>query len=169
MTVLNLPVVRWGKPYDSLEKDEVRHFITGEPIAKVSQANGGLLERDMRHAGRARQLLRDIPIDDLIECVKKAGELYLNATLPIGDGTQSPDEFARQQSASTGLPVHMCKANMQKNYFVLSNMNKMLDALTRGLPLSILSRGYGVENRGVVVSYQAQTSALGLVLPSNSP
>jgi acyl-CoA reductase-like NAD-dependent aldehyde dehydrogenase len=167
--MLTLPVLRWGKPYDSLEKDEVRHFITGEPIAKVSQANGGLLERDMRHAPRARQVLRDIPIEDLIERVKKAGELYLNATLPMGDGTQSPDEFARQQSASTGLPVHMCKANMQKNYFVLSNMNRMLDALTRGLPLSILSRGYGIENRGVVVSYQAQSPAVGLVLPSNSP
>jgi acyl-CoA reductase-like NAD-dependent aldehyde dehydrogenase len=167
--MLTLPILRWGKPYDSLEKDEVRHFITGEPIAKVSQANGGLIERDMRHVSRARQVLRDIPIEDLIERVKKAGELYLNATLPMGDGTQSPDEFARQQSASTGLPVHMCKANMQKNYFVLSNMNRMLDALTRGLPLSILSRGYGVENRGVVVSYQAQAAALGLVLPSNSP
>ncbi|MEX2140601.1 MAG: aldehyde dehydrogenase family protein [Pirellulales bacterium] len=167
--MLNLPVLRWGKPYDSLEKDEVRHFLTGEPIAKVSQANGGLLERDMRHAPRARQVLRDIPIEDLIERVKKAGELYLNATLPLGDGTQSPDEFAGQQSASTGLPVHMCKANMQKNYFVLSNMNRMLDALTRGLPLSILSRGYGIENRGVVVSYQAQSPAVGLVLPSNSP
>ncbi len=45
----------------------------------------------------------------------------------------------------------------------------MLDALTRGLPLSILSRGYGVESRGVVVSYQAQSPAVGLVLPSNSP
>jgi acyl-CoA reductase-like NAD-dependent aldehyde dehydrogenase len=167
--MLTLPVLRWGKPYDSLEKDEVRHFISGEPIAKVSQANGGLLERDMRHAPRARQVLRDMPIEDIIERVKKAGELYLNATLPMGDGTQSPDEFARQQSASTGLPVHMCKANMQKNYFVLSNMNRMLDALTRGLPLSILSRGYGIENRGVVVSYQAQSPAVGLVLPSNSP
>jgi acyl-CoA reductase-like NAD-dependent aldehyde dehydrogenase len=167
--MLTLPVLRWGKPYDSLEKDEVRHFITGESIAKVSQANGGMLERDMRHAPRARQVLRDIPIEDLIERVKKAGDLYLNATLPIGDGTQSPDEFARQQSASTGLPVHMCKANMQKNFFVLSNMDRMLDALTRGLPLSILSRGYGVENRGVVVSYQAQSPAVGLVLPSNSP
>jgi acyl-CoA reductase-like NAD-dependent aldehyde dehydrogenase len=167
--MLTLPVLRWGKPYDSLEKDEVRHFITGEPMAKVSQANGGLLERDMRHAPRARQVLRDMPIEDIIERVKKAGELYLNATLPMGDGTQSPDEFARQQSASTGLPVHMCKANMQKNYFVLSNMNRMLDALTRGLPLSILSRGYGIENRGVVVSYQAQAPAVGLVLPSNSP
>src|SRR5204862_3817666 len=32
-----------------------------------------------------------------------------------------------------------------------------------------LNRGYGMENRGVIVSYQAQTSAVGLVLPSNSP
>ena len=37
----------------------------------------------------------------------------------MGDGTQTPDDFARQQSASTGLPEHMCKANMEKNQFVL--------------------------------------------------
>jgi acyl-CoA reductase-like NAD-dependent aldehyde dehydrogenase len=48
-------------------------------------------------------------------------------------------------------------------------MDQMLDALTRGLDLSILSNGYGVESRGVVVSYQAQAPAVGLVLPSNSP
>jgi acyl-CoA reductase-like NAD-dependent aldehyde dehydrogenase len=167
--VLNIPILRWGKPYESLETDEVKHFLTGEPIAKVSQANGGLLQRDMRKAANARKVLRDIPIDDLIERVKKAGDLYLNATLPLGDGTQSPDDFAHMQSASTGLPEHMCKANMAKNYFVLSHMDQMLDALTRGLNLNILSNGFGVENRGVVVSYQAQAPAVGLVLPSNSP
>ncbi|HEY2147852.1 MAG TPA: aldehyde dehydrogenase family protein, partial [Pirellulales bacterium] len=167
--MLNLPVLRWGKPYDSLEKDQVVHFITGEPIARVSQANGGLLQRDARHAPNARKKLREIPIADLIGRVKKAGELYLNGTLPMGDGTQSPDAFVRAQSASTGLPEHMCRANMQKNLFVLSHMDQMLDALTRGLPLEILSRGYGVENRGVIVSYQAQANAVGLVLPSNSP
>ena len=74
--MLNIPVLRWGKPYESLEVDTVVHFITGEPIAKVSQANGGLLERDMRNAQRARDVLREIPIDELIERVKKAGELY---------------------------------------------------------------------------------------------
>ena len=167
--MLNIPILRWGKPYDSLEVDEVVHFMTGEPIAKVSQANGGLLQRDMRKAPGARETLRAIPGDELIERVKKAGELYLNATLPIGDGTQSPDEFAHVQSASTGLPEHMCKANMQKNFFVLSHIDQMLDALTRGLDLNILTNGYGVESRGVVVSYQAQAPAVGLVLPSNSP
>src|SRR5881396_3092598 len=63
----------------------------------------------------------------------------------------------------------MCKANMSKNHFVLSNMDRILDCLTRGLDLDILTRGYGMESRGVIVSYQAQSPVLGLVLPSNSP
>ncbi len=167
--MLSLPVLRWGKPYDSLEKDKVVHFNTGEPIAEVGQANAGILARDMRQAKRARDVLRDIPTQDLIEKIKKAADLYLSGTLPLGNGTQSPDEFVRSQSASTGLPEHMCRFNMEKNHFVLTNMDRMLDALTRGLDLNILTRGYGMESRGVVVSYQAQSPVLGLVLPSNSP
>ena len=169
MPILNIPISRWGAPYTSLETDDVVHFITGETLARVSQANTGLLARDMRLAERARNVLTDIPVADLIAMMKTAGDLYLNATLPMGDGAQTPDDFARQQSASTGLPEHMCKANMSKNHFVLSNMDRILDALTRGLDLNILTRGYGIESRGVTVSYQAQAPVLGLVLPSNSP
>jgi acyl-CoA reductase-like NAD-dependent aldehyde dehydrogenase len=167
--MINIPVLRWGQPYTSLEEDNVVHFISGETLAKVGQANPGLLAKDIRHLPRAREVLREIPCRDLIQMMKKAADLYRDGTLPMGDGAQSPDDFARQQSASTGLPEHMCKANMAKNHFVLSNMDKILDALTRGLDLEILTRGYGVESRGVMVSYQAQSPALGLVLPSNSP
>ncbi len=169
MAVLNIPILRWGQPYTSLDTEDVVHFITGEKLASVSQANTGLLGRDKRLAARARQVLTEIPISDLIAMMKKAADHYLNGTLPMGDGSQTPDDFARQQSASTGLPEHMCKANMSKNHFVLSNMEKILDALTRGLELDILTRGYGVESRGVTVSYQAQSPILALVLPSNSP
>jgi acyl-CoA reductase-like NAD-dependent aldehyde dehydrogenase len=123
----------------------------------------------MRHAPRARKVLQEIPIKELLKIVKKAGELYVKATLSFGDGTQSPDDFVKMQSATTGLPEHMCRFNMEKNHFVLSNMDQILDALTRGLDLDILSRGYGVESRGVPVSYQAQSPVLGMVLPSNSP
>ena len=167
--MLNIPVIRWGKPYESLDVDKIVHFSTGESIAQVSQANGGIIQRDMRKAHKAREILRDIPCSELIERLKKAGDLYLNGDLPVGDGIQTPDDFAYQQSATTGLPEHMCKANMAKNKFVLDNMETILDALTRGLDLEILTRGYGIEDRGVVISYQAQTSALGAVLPSNSP
>jgi len=165
---MHLPVLRWGAPYDSLEKDEVVHFSTGEPIASVSRANGGMIQRDMRKAQRARDVLREIPIDDLIARAGKAGELYMNATLPMGDGTQSPDDFARAQSASTGLPEKMCRANMKKNGFVLAEMRKILDSLSRGLSLDVLAAGHGVE-RGVEVSFQVQSPVVGLVLPSNSP
>ena len=166
--MLEIPILRWGQPYKSLETDTVVHFSTGEPIAKVSRANGGLIGRDMRKASRAREVLREIPIDDLIERVGKAGELYMNGSLPIGDGSQTPDEFARAQSASTGLPERMCRANMKKNGFVLAEMRRILTSLTRGLSLDVLSTGHG-EERGVPISFQAQTSVLGLVLPSNSP
>jgi acyl-CoA reductase-like NAD-dependent aldehyde dehydrogenase len=167
--MLNIPILRWGTPYHSLDQDEVVHFLTGETLAKVSQSNTGLLGRDMKYAQRARDVLAGIPVSDLIRMMKKAGDLYQNATLPMGDGEQTPDDFARQQSASTGLPEHMCKANMAKNHFVLAHMDQILDALTRGLDLDILTRGYGVESRGVTVSYQVQAPVLGLVLPSNSP
>jgi acyl-CoA reductase-like NAD-dependent aldehyde dehydrogenase len=166
--MLNIPVLRWGTPYTSIDVDPVVHFATGEPIANVSRANGGLIQRDMRKAARAREVLRDIPIDDLIARAGKAGELYMNATLPMGDGTQSPDEFVRAQSASTGLPERMCRANMKKNAFVLAEMRAILSSLTRGLALDVLSTGHG-EERGVPISFQAQSPVVGLVLPSNSP
>lgn len=167
--MLEIPILRWGQPYDSLEREQVVDFLTGEALASVSQANAGIVARDLRKSQRARDTLRELTCEDLIDRVRKAADLYLNATLPVGNGQQGPEEFARLQSATTGLPVHMCRANMQKNHFVLSHMDQVLDALTRGLDLSILSQGYGQEERGVVVSYQAQSPVLGLVLPSNSP
>ncbi len=166
--MLNIPVLRWGQPYTCLDVDTVVHFVDGEPIAKVSRANAGLIQRDMRKAGRAREVLREIPMDDLIRRADAAGQLYMNATLPMGDGTQTPDEFVRAQSATTGLPERMCRANMKKNAFVLAEMRSILTSLTRGLDFDMLAEGHG-EERGVPISYQAQSPVVGLVLPSNSP
>ena len=87
--MINIPVLRWGEPYESLETNEVIHHRTGEVLATVGQANPGLLARDMRKANRAREALREIPIKDLVEMMKKAGDLYLNETLPLGDGEQT--------------------------------------------------------------------------------
>ena len=106
--MIHIPVLRWGEPYESLETDKVVHFISGEVLAEVGRANAAMVERDMRFAQRARDVLREIPIADLLKMMKKAGELYAKADLPLGDGTQTPDQFARMQSATTGLPEHMC-------------------------------------------------------------
>src|SRR5215831_2303465 len=169
--MIHIPVLRWGEPYKSLETDTVVHFQTGEVLAEVGRANAALVERDMRIAQRARDVLREIPIAELLKMVKKAADLYTKAELPLGDGTQTPEQFARMQSATTGLPEHMCKFNMEKNNFVLGNMDKILDSLTRGLDLNILTKGYGFDpvRPNVPVSYQCQSPVLGMVLPSNSP
>ncbi|MEZ6126537.1 MAG: aldehyde dehydrogenase family protein [Planctomycetaceae bacterium] len=167
--MIEIPVIRWGKPYESLEKADVVHFETGEVMARMHQANGGLVQMDMRKSAQARAALRKFTPQQLIEMCVRAADLFLEAELPLGSGTQTPEQFCRIQSATTGLPLNMAKGNMGKIAFVLKNMGATLDALTRGLPLEILHRGYGMEARGVMVSYQSTTDAIGLVLPSNSP
>src|SRR3954447_12283651 len=166
--MLTIPALRWGQPYATMETDTLAHFATGAPVARISRANPGLVQRDMRRAQQARDALRAVPIDDLIERIQKAGDLYLTATLPMGDGTQTPDEFVRAQSATTGLPERLARANMKKNSVVLTGMRQILSALTRALDFTVLTSGHG-EERGVPISYQAHSPVLGLVLPSNSP
>lgn len=167
--MIELPAIRWGEPYESLEIDQVNHFYTGEPVAKVHTVGAGIIRRDAKKARRARRALQAMSPAELIEKCKKAGELFESGTLPVGDSQQSPEDFIAQQSATTGMPVSMCRANVTKNAFVLKNIDRVLDCLTRGLSLDILAQGYGEEGRGVTVSYQAECDALGAVLPSNSP
>lgn len=167
--MIELKAIRWGEPYESLEVDQVNHFYTGEPVARVHCVGAGIIQRDAKKARHARRALQAIPPAELVTRLKKAGELFESGTLTVGDSQQSPDDFIAQQSATTGMPVAMCKANVAKNAFVLKHIDRILDCLTRGLSLEILARGYGEEGRGVVVSYQAQCDALGAVLPSNSP
>jgi acyl-CoA reductase-like NAD-dependent aldehyde dehydrogenase len=166
---MHLTAFRFGKPYESLERNKLVHFMTGEPVAEVSQVGGAIVNRDLRKAENARKAILKISPEEIVERLQTAGNLYALGTVEVGGVKQSPDDFARQQSATTGLPENLCLANMKKNLFVLSNMDRMLDALSRGLPPEVFWRGYGTEHRDVVVSYQAQSPVLGLVLPSNSP
>ena len=48
--MIHFPVLRWGQPYKSLDVDKVVHFESGEPLAEVSQAIGGMIQRDLRRA-----------------------------------------------------------------------------------------------------------------------
>lgn len=167
--MIELPAIRWGEPYQSLEVDQVNHFYTGEPVAKVHTVGSGIIKRDARKARNARRALQSMSPAELIDRCKAAGELFESGKVTIGETQQSPEDFIQQQSATTGMPISMCKANVTKNAFVLKNIDQILDCLTRGLDLNILAQGFGEEGRGVTVSYQAQCDALGAVLPSNSP
>ena len=124
--MIHLPILRWGQPYKSLDSDRVLHFLTGEPVAEVSQATAGIIGRDMRSSHRARANAR-LPSAELVARVERAADLFVNADLPLGDGSQSTADFVRQQSATTGLPERLCRLNMEKLQFVLRNISGILN------------------------------------------
>lgn len=170
MNLPHLPALRRGKPYESLDKTEVLNHRTGEPMAYVSQVNAGILRKDLGRIGEARAALKKFTVEELIAISAKAGEFFLNGTLPLGDKghTQTAQEYIETLSASSGLPHIMVKRNMAKIHFALTNVRTVLNGLSRGLPMEVIDRGYG-EQAGCSVSYYPTTNALGLVMPSNSP
>jgi len=169
-TLPHLPALRGGRSYESLEKTEVLDHSTGQVVAVVSQVNAGILKKDLQKIGAARTALRKFTCAQLIEISAKAGELFLNGTLPLGDKghTQTADEYVRTLSGTSGLPFVMVRRNMAKIHYALTHVGTVLNGLTRGLPLDVIDRGYG-EQSGAAVSYYPTTQALGLVMPSNSP
>lgn len=164
----HIPLLRRGEPYYSLETIALPDLRTGETVTLVSQANPGLIGRDLARSGAARAALEALSVAELIEVSARAAELFLDGELPLGEATQTADDYVRQLSATTGLPESMARANMTKSHYVLSEMATVLGGLTRGLDLEILDRGWGVQD-GRTVSYRRETDVLGGVLPSNSP
>jgi aldehyde dehydrogenase family protein len=166
----HIPALRRGKFYESLDKLEIKDHRTGEIKASVSQVNAGVVRRDLQRIGESRAALKRFTIAQLIKMCARAGEEFLNGTLPFDDksGAQSARQYIETLSATSGLPHAMVRRNMSKIHDALTNMKAILNGLTRGLDLSILDRGFG-EQFGTPISFYPATQALGLVMPSNSP
>ncbi|HEY1050246.1 MAG TPA: aldehyde dehydrogenase family protein [Prosthecobacter sp.] len=169
-TVPHLPALRKGRPYESLDKVEVKDHKTGEVCATVSQVNAGIVRKDLAKIGEARKALKKFTVAQLVEITAKAGELFLNGTLPLGDKghTQSPQEYIETLSRTSGLPHVMVKRNMAKLHYALTHMDFILNGLSRGLDMKVIDQGFG-EQAGCPVAYFPTTNSLGLVMPSNSP
>jgi len=169
--MVHLPILRHGVPYRSVEVATVVHHRTRQPFVQVSQANTGLIRRDLLRQDEARAELAAIPARELIAMAARAAELFTTGTLPLDpvDGvTQSPQEYVEQLSATTGLPHVLVRRNMRKIHGVLSQMGEVIAGLTRGLDLSVLDSGVG-ESDGHLFSFFPRGHSLGVVLPNNSP
>ena len=53
----HIPILRGGEPYYSLSVNTLEHVATGEPVAEISQANSGLIERDIEATHRRQRWL----------------------------------------------------------------------------------------------------------------
>ena len=166
--MLHIPILRKGEPYKSLDVVTVPHHRTREPFVEISQANNGLIRRDLLDQASAKRALEAYTSAELIEISVLAADHFASDDLPLGDVVQTPQDYIEQVSATTGLPHVLARRNMAKIESVMRQMRSVLNGLTRNLDLGILDRGFG-ELRGQALSFFPRAQSLGVVLPSNSP
>ena len=155
---LRLPILRQGQPYYSLDVARVPHHRTREPFVEVSQANPGLIRRDLGKQDIPRSLLQKLTTAELVDICVRAAEIF----------TDDPSDYIAQVSATTGLPFVLAERNMLKIKSMFANMESVLNGLTRGIDWDLLDRGFGKFD-GRTLSFFPRTQSLGAVLPNNSP
>lgn len=165
--MLHIPLLRRGVPYKSIDRAVTKHYLTGQPFVEISQANLGLIRRDLLQQADSRAALARFKTAELIEMCRAAAEIYLNDTLPLGDAMQSPQDYMEQLSATTGLPFTLVRRNMQRIANAMREMEQIIRGLTRGIPLDALDNGYAAGNPPL--SFFPRAHTLGVVLPNNSP
>jgi hypothetical protein len=187
----HLPVWRAGVPYRSLTVTPLYDLTSGEQVAEVGQANAGLIARDLAAAdaaagvagaaggqgGRAGSAARraelvelaELPLGERLAICRRAAALFAEGELVVGfDGeTQSPADYLRDVSATTGIPWSLARNNREKLRATLAQMADVVDGLTRGLPAAALDGDAAAG--GDESHFQRLTDVLGAVLPSNSP
>jgi len=166
--MLHIPILRKGEPYKSLDVARVAHHQTRELFVEISQANSGLIRRDLRDQKTGREKLAAFSTAELIEICAGAADHFLNDSLPLGDATQTPEDYVRQISATTGMPHVLARRNMAKIHGVLSEAANVINGLTRNIDWEILDSGFG-EINGHSLSFYPRAQSLGVVLPNNSP
>src|SRR5689334_3978192 len=166
--MLHIPILRRGNQYKSLDIARVPHHQTRETFVEVSQANAGLIRRDLGQQDIGTKSLERFSTRELVDICTRAADHFTNDSLPLGETSQSPEDYVKQASATTGLPHVLARRNMLKIKSMLANMRSVLNGLTRNLDWEILDRGFG-EFEGHALSFFPRTQSLGAVLPNNSP
>jgi hypothetical protein len=138
----HIPLYRFGQVYESLDATDLTDF-RGETIpARVSQANAGLIRRDLRKISHNFDVLQSRTTAEMFDICGRAGDLFLNAEIPVSETTShSPDDYVASLSSTGGLPQSLCLANMKKIHQVLQSMPEILGGLTRGLDTAVLDHG----------------------------
>jgi acyl-CoA reductase-like NAD-dependent aldehyde dehydrogenase len=162
--MVHIPILRKGVPYRSLDTVRTPHYRTRENFVEISIANVGLIRRDLLDQRSAHEALQAFSTPELIAISRKAADFFLNDTLPLGDTTQSPEDYVRQLASTTGMPHALARKNMKKIHAALFEMEKVITGLTRGVSFSVLDQGFADG-----LSFFPRTDSLGIILPSNSP
>ena len=112
MPIPHIPALRAGRWYDSVDSVEAKDVRTGEALARVSMVNAGLIRRDLARLDEAARALRTFAVRDILKKLEDAANLFATGTLPLGDATQSPDQYMATLSATSGLPQTLVRRHV---------------------------------------------------------
>src|SRR6185436_12985217 len=97
--MIKIPILRKGQPYTSLEVARVPHHRTREPFCEISQANAGLIRRDLLDQAGPRRAVAKFSTAELVRICARAADHFINDALPLDAMPQTPDDYVRQVSA----------------------------------------------------------------------
>ncbi len=83
--MLHIPILRRGTEYKSLDIARVPHHQTRELFVEVSQANAGLIRRDLGQQDIGTSSLERFSTRELVDICTRAAEHFTNDQLPLGD------------------------------------------------------------------------------------
>ena len=162
----HIPVLRLGEEYHSLDTVELES-AAGNAVY-THTANPGLIRRDILNLEKSKAALEAVPAETLADYCEAAAELFLHEELPVGNSTQSPQQYIESLSALTKLPHTLVKMNMGKVHAAMSQIRTVIGGLTRNLPLELFDRGLSAVD-DLEVNFYPVADALGVSLPSNAP
>ena len=162
----HIPVLRLGEEYHSLDTVELESSAGNAVYTHT--ANPGLIRRDILNLEKSKAALEAVPAETLADYCEAAAELFLHEELPVGNSTQSPQQYIESLSALTKLPHTLVKMNMGKVHAAMSQIRTVIGGLTRNLPLELFDRGLSAVD-DLEVNFYPVADALGVSLPSNAP
>ena len=84
----DVPVLRAGRPYTSKETLDLRDYGSGQPVARLSMANPGLISRDL--LGDAWTPLQDLSVAEILGMLRQAARCFMTAELSVGQQVNPP-------------------------------------------------------------------------------
>jgi hypothetical protein len=126
----------------------------------ISQANAGLIRRDLRDQKSAREKLATFSTTELLEICRSAADRFLNDPLYLGDELQSPEDYVRHVSGLPACLMSWLAETWKKIHDVLAKADDVLNGLTRNIDFELLDRGFG-DLEGKALSFYPRTDSLG--------
>ena len=160
-----LPALCFGEEFMSVDRHSVVDLATGEELASLGLVPGTRIAVECRRKGklsRALEILQGIQVRERIRMSVAAKDIFRNGTLDCGGVSQTGEEFVDLLSRSSGLPLPLACASVDRICEALENTEASIAGLTRGLPLDVFDNVIG-EQGGAPVRFASADNGFGLL------